>query len=120
MSSPAGRPPLRPPNEHLSGVIFVVGRRYDALAAGELFGAGLDVWWQYPTSYAEAARARPSSDAAPFHELDSVVMSPHRGGGVGVPGLELVRLRHVGAMLTAAGRDGVERMPHRWKFDLGY
>ena len=91
---------------------------YEALASGRLLGAGLDVWWRYPSNYAEACRLPPS--ARPFGDLDSVVMSPHRGGGVGVPGLEVVRMRHVGRMLTAAGSEGVERMPHRWNFDLGY
>ena len=43
-----------------------------------------------------------------------------RGGGIGVADLELARMRRIGEMLSAAGRDGVERMPHRWDFGLGY
>jgi len=92
---------------------------YEALASGRLHGAGLDVWWQYPSSYAEASETPPSG-LYDYGALDTVVLSPHRGGGVGVPGLELTRLRHVGNMLTEAGRDGVARMPHRWDFNRGY
>ena len=91
---------------------------YEALAARQLHAAGLDVWWRYPADYAEACDSPPSS--YPFHELDNVVMSPHRGGGVGTPGLEILRMRHVGRALTEGGRNGVERMPHRWDFDRGY
>jgi len=83
-----------------------------------LHGAGLDVWWSYPATYEEALCTPPS--AFPYGELDRVVLSPHRGGGIGVADLELARMRRIGEMLSAAGRDGVERMPHRWDFGLGY
>jgi phosphoglycerate dehydrogenase-like enzyme len=46
---------------------------YAALKEGHLGGAGLDVWWQYPTP-AEPER-RPSR--RPFHELPNVLMTPH-------------------------------------------
>jgi len=51
---------------------------YEALRHGPLGGAGLDVWYSYPPD--EAARAAWPPSAYPFHELDNVVMSPHRGG----------------------------------------
>mmetsp|Transcript_8840 Transcript_8840/g.26021 ORF Transcript_8840/g.26021 Transcript_8840/m.26021 type:complete len:391 (+) Transcript_8840:132-1304(+) len=91
---------------------------YAALREGRLHGAGLDVWWSYPATYEEALCTPPS--AFPYGELDRVVLSPHRGGGIGVADLELARMRRIGEMLSAAGRDGVERMPHRWDFGLGY
>lgn len=100
------------------GEVINEGALYAALAEGRLRGAGLDVWWSYPSSYAQACRLSPSTYA--FHELDSVVMSPHRGGAVGVPGLEVVRMRHVGELLSTAGYDGVGQMPHRWNFEQGY
>ena len=139
---------------------------YEALAARRLHAAGLDVWWSYPASYAQAMHAidgyertthlrlclgslspflfpfstpihpsihpsiRPDPStpqacsmppsAYPFHELENVVMSPHRGGGVGTPDLEVLRMRHVGRALTEAGRGGVEQMSHRWDFARGY
>lgn len=48
---------------------------YEALAEQRLFGAGIDVWWQYPDSVEARTATLP---ARPFHELDNVVLSPHR------------------------------------------
>lgn len=49
---------------------------YRSLAEGRLAGAALDVWYAYrPEPDAEGAR-RPY--AFPFHELDRVLLSPHR------------------------------------------
>ena len=48
---------------------------YQALAAGRLAGAALDVWYRYPTT------GQPTLPAAhPFHELDNVIMTPHISG----------------------------------------
>ncbi|GIV01547.1 MAG: phosphoglycerate dehydrogenase [Fimbriimonadales bacterium] len=49
---------------------------YDALDSGRIFGAGLDVWYQYPSGGCD----RPSR--FPFEDLDNVVMSPHRASDV--------------------------------------
>ncbi len=48
---------------------------FDALACGQLRGAGLDVWYQYPEPF--HSQRRPSKLA--FHELENVVLSPHAG-----------------------------------------
>jgi phosphoglycerate dehydrogenase-like enzyme len=48
---------------------------YNALAAGRIAGAALDVWYRYPTS---AAPTLPAS--LPFHELPNVLMTPHVSG----------------------------------------
>jgi phosphoglycerate dehydrogenase-like enzyme len=48
---------------------------YDALAHGRLAGAVLDVWYRYPNKPGSTA---PS--AAPFHQLDNVIMTPHVSG----------------------------------------
>ncbi len=49
---------------------------YDALAAGRLAGAALDVWYRYPQD------DRPTLPAyQPFHELPNVLMTPHMSGG---------------------------------------
>lgn len=50
---------------------------YEALRDRRLYGAGLDVWWRYPS--AEQRHETPPSEL-PFHELDNVVLSPHRAG----------------------------------------
>jgi len=52
---------------------------YHALREGTLHSAGLDVWYNYPAD--EAARSHTPRSTYPFHELDNVVMSPHRAGG---------------------------------------
>lgn len=71
---------------------------YEALRDGTLHAAGLDVWYSYPPD--EAARAHHRPSAFPFHELDNVVMSPHRGGAAD----ETARLRmtHLAVLLNAA------------------
>jgi phosphoglycerate dehydrogenase-like enzyme len=48
---------------------------YRALASTRIAGAALDVWYRYPTS------AEPTPPATqPFHELRSVIMTPHISG----------------------------------------
>jgi phosphoglycerate dehydrogenase-like enzyme len=49
---------------------------YEALRAGRIAGAALDVWWTYPET--RGAPTAPSS--YPFHELHNVVMTPHVSG----------------------------------------
>lgn len=71
-----------------SAIIINIGRGpiidewalYNALKEGKLGGAGLDVWWNYPEN--EAARANTYPANAPLHELDNIVMSPHRAGAI--------------------------------------
>jgi len=48
---------------------------YDALAGGTLAGAALDVWYRYPKTTLPTPPAR-----RPFHELPSVLMTPHVSG----------------------------------------
>jgi phosphoglycerate dehydrogenase-like enzyme len=54
---------------------------FEALRTGRLFGAGLDVWYRYPSADEEPGTAT-LPGRLPFHELESVVLSPHRGGHV--------------------------------------
>lgn len=49
---------------------------FEALAAGRIGGAILDVWWRYPSEGDPAPR--PSH--LPFHELRNVMMTPHVSG----------------------------------------
>ncbi len=48
---------------------------YEALSDKRIRGAGIDVWWRYPSKW--RGTAIPPADV-PFHELDNVVVSPHR------------------------------------------
>ena len=47
----------------------------DALNEKRIYGAGIDVWWRYPSEW--RGTAIPPADV-PFHELDNIVISPHR------------------------------------------
>jgi phosphoglycerate dehydrogenase-like enzyme len=58
------------------GAVVAERDLYQALTAGTIAGAVLDVWWRYPT--ADDPQRRGS--AYPFHELDNVLMTPHSSG----------------------------------------
>lgn len=87
---------------------------YQALRSGHLAGAGLDVWYNYPRTLEARTDTPPSQH--PFHEMDNVVMSPHRGGWLG--DIEGGRMKMLAEMLNtfAAG----EPMPNRINLELGY
>ena len=87
---------------------------YEALASKNLHAAGLDVWYNYPAD--EAARAATWPGNFPFHELDNVVLSPHRGGSSdATPEL---RLAHLADLLNQAARG--ETMENRVDLRRGY
>jgi phosphoglycerate dehydrogenase-like enzyme len=50
---------------------------YTALKEKRIRGAGLDVWWRYPTKW--RGKGEPPTDM-PFQDLDNIVVSPHRAG----------------------------------------
>jgi phosphoglycerate dehydrogenase-like enzyme len=52
---------------------------FNALRNGDLYAAGIDVWYRYPED--ENSRSNTYPSRFPFHELENVVMSPHRAGG---------------------------------------
>jgi phosphoglycerate dehydrogenase-like enzyme len=87
---------------------------YEALRSGRMAAAGLDVWYTYPPDEASRPDTRPS--AFPFHELDNVVMSPHRGGASDeTPRLRMEAL----AVLLNAAAAGQE-IPNRVDLEAGY
>ncbi|MHA1907061.1 MAG: 2-hydroxyacid dehydrogenase [Candidatus Thorarchaeota archaeon] len=49
---------------------------FTALEENRIGGAGIDVWWDYPAQWGGSGK-KPSENY-PFHELDNVVLSPHR------------------------------------------
>ncbi len=50
---------------------------YYALKDKRIYGAGLDVWWRYPSKW--RGKGVPPTDL-PFQDLDNIVISPHRAG----------------------------------------
>jgi len=96
------------------GLIVDEAALFSALKSGHLAAAGLDVWYQYPTD--EASRSNTPPSRWPFHELDNVVMSPHRGGDA--IGIDTQRMVELADMLNRAARD--EAMPNRVDVAAGY
>jgi phosphoglycerate dehydrogenase-like enzyme len=86
---------------------------YDALKNDKLHSAGLDVWYNYPQ---EENRACTPPAAHPFHELDNVVMSPHRGGGS--KQTHQRRMHHLAKLLNKAARG--ESLPNQVDLKAGY
>lgn len=82
------------------GPIVDEAELYQALHEGRLAAAGLDVWWRYPQE--KAARTHTPPSAYPFHELDNVVMSPHRAGMGVVDALERRRYAVMAEALNQA------------------
>ena len=89
---------------------------YRALSEGRIAAAGIDVWYQYPSTPEERANTPPSR--FPFHELDNVVMSPHRGGAYRMEQLEKQRMRDLAVTLNAIARG--EPPPHPVDVRAGY
>jgi phosphoglycerate dehydrogenase-like enzyme len=87
---------------------------YHALCDRRLHAAGLDVWYNYPAD--EAARPHTPPSAYPFHELDNVVMSPHRAGHS--EDTEDLRITHLAELLNTAARG--DSMPNKVDLQAGY
>jgi phosphoglycerate dehydrogenase-like enzyme len=94
------------------GILVNVGRGsivdqaalYQALTTGTLAAAGLDVWYNYPQDEHQRYNTPPAD--YPFHQLDNIVMSPHRGGGA--KDIDVLRMRHLAALLNALSRGEAE------------
>jgi phosphoglycerate dehydrogenase-like enzyme len=87
---------------------------FSALQERRLYGAGLDVWYRYPTDRESRSDTEPAS--RPFGELDNVVLSPHRGGQADAT--ERLRMEHLAQLLNAA-RAG-EPLPNPVDLSAGY
>jgi phosphoglycerate dehydrogenase-like enzyme len=125
--------PLTPQTENLIGaqelamlpvtnVLVNVGRGpivdqaalYAALIDGQIHSAGLDVWYEYPPDKESRAHTPPA--AYPFHELDNVVMSPHRGGDTSET--DRIRMSHLSKMLNNMLEE--KPVPNEVDLTLGY
>jgi phosphoglycerate dehydrogenase-like enzyme len=60
------------------GEIIEEKAMFEYLSNNKKASAGLDVWYQYPEKEEDWAKTPPS--IYPFHQLENVVMSPHRAG----------------------------------------
>jgi phosphoglycerate dehydrogenase-like enzyme len=82
---------------------------YRTLQARRIYGAGIDVWYRYPSAVEREQGLPHPPSKFPFHELDNVVMSPHRAGWSEEK--EPARIAELANMLNAAARG--EPMPYR-------
>jgi phosphoglycerate dehydrogenase-like enzyme len=98
------------------GAIVEEGALYHALKDRRIAAAGLDVWYNYPSTPASRADTPPSH--FPFHELDNIIMSPHRGGAFQLAELERQRMSALAHTLNAIVRGEVP--PHRVDLRAGY
>jgi phosphoglycerate dehydrogenase-like enzyme len=73
---------------------------FELLRDGHLHSAALDVWYRYPQG--EEARAATPPATLAFHELDNVVMSPHRAGHG--PEVEARRAEELADLLNGLAR----------------
>jgi len=89
---------------------------YNALKSKHLYGAGIDVWYNYPADV-DTRQNKPPADY-PFHELDNIVMSPHRAGGVNSSDTERLRIEHLAQLINHAARG--EDMPNGVDVYKGY
>jgi phosphoglycerate dehydrogenase-like enzyme len=104
------------------GILVNVGRGdvveqealYRALKSEHLAAAGVDVWYNYPEDV--EARVHTPAGEFPFHELDNLVMSPHRAGSARQ--IEILRMQHLAVLLNAAG-EGTP-LPNRVSLEAGY
>jgi phosphoglycerate dehydrogenase-like enzyme len=89
---------------------------YNALKERRLFAAGLDVWYEYPKGPNRGAGKPSPPSKFPFHELDNIVMSPHRAGWS--EETELRRFDYLAELVNHAARG--EPLPSRVDLVLGY
>ena len=90
------------------------GALYEVLRSRSILAAGLDVWYHYPLRDEDRSHTAPSR--FPFHELDNVVMSPHRGGWI--TAAEETRIVELAGLLRAAAEG--RPVPSQVDKDLGY
>jgi len=96
------------------GKIIEESALYQALHDRWIFGAGLDVWFNYPGTEEERSSTPPGE--YPWHTLDNVVLSPHRAGHVRET--EILRMRALAELLNEAAR-GLP-ISNQVDLDLGY
>lgn len=89
---------------------------YRALKERSIFAAGIDVWYNYPQDEESRSRTQPADFS--FHELDNIVMSPHRAGGLFQKDKEKLKMAHLAELLNLAARG--TPMPNRVDPDKGY
>lgn len=96
------------------GAVVDEGALYQALVSRKLAAAGLDVWYRYPRDEKRRTNTLPSQ--YPFHDLENVVLSPHKAGWLGRE--DDSRMVFLTQMLNAYAAG--DELPHKVSLKLGY
>jgi len=96
------------------GAVIDEAAFFFALRDRQIRAAGIDVWYHYPKD--DGARANTYPSSYPFHELENVVMTPHRAGWL--KSFEKLRVRALAELLLAAAEG--RAMPNKVDKELGY
>jgi len=75
---------------------------YQALKKHATMAAGIDVWYNYPKNDEDQPNTPPAD--YPFHDLDNIVMSPHRAGSLNQTDIEVLRMTHLAELLNQAAQ----------------
>lgn len=62
------------------GIVVEQKALFEALQNKIIAGAAIDVWYDYRPEPDEQGRKYPYDLQCPFHELDNIILSPHRAG----------------------------------------
>jgi len=96
------------------GAVVDEAALYRSLVSGKLAAAGLDVWYRYPREEEKRTNTFPSQ--YPFHDLENVVLSPHKAGWLGRE--DDSRMVFLAQMLNAYAAG--EALPNKVSLELGY
>lgn len=75
---------------------------YNILKARPTMAAGIDVWYNYPKNESDRSNTPPSD--YPLHELENIVLSPHRAGNLNQKGIEVLRMARLADLLNQAAK----------------
>ena len=75
---------------------------YQALKKHAIMSAGIDVWYNYPKNDEDQPNTPPAD--YPFHDLDNIVMSPHRAGSLNQTDIEGLRMSQLAELLNQAAQ----------------
>ena len=90
---------------------------YEHLQSHPDFSFASDVWWRYPTVDDDPSRFAPSN--FDFSKLNNaIVMSPHRGGGIGVDEIEDERFDKISDLISRIGSG--KNLPRCMNLKVGY
>ncbi len=89
---------------------------YKILKARPTMAAGIDVWYNYPKNESDRSNTPPSN--YPFHDLDNIVLSPHRAGSLNQKDIEVLRMTHLADLLNHAAKG--KQLPNLVDPEKGY